>query len=176
MLPYKVIAVRMEQYRESPWIPECDQMRLSRVEFDVEHSEQRDLFSCDLRLVYPVSHRRVQYCPPQSAYTPPVPKTSNHSRDVHIKNAFLYFLFSKSAMTLSTICDCGVRRYIASTSRLGGRRCSICSMSGISQALALLPDLGRGESESGRTCDVLVQDGVFFDYIVEQSSRVGIYY
>ena len=55
------------------------------------------------------------------------------SRDVQTKCVILYFLFWKSAMTQSTICGCGVRKYKASTSRLVGLRSVICSMSGVSK-------------------------------------------
>lgn len=55
MLPDQIVAGRVKQHREAPWISEGDQMRLSWVELDIEHFEERDLFSRDARFVDPVS-------------------------------------------------------------------------------------------------------------------------
>jgi hypothetical protein len=47
-------------------------------------------------------------------------------------------------------------------------------MSGISQAVALWPDRDPIRCGSKHTCDVLVQNSIFFNHIVDQPSRCAV--
>jgi hypothetical protein len=49
-------------------------------------------------------------------------------------------------------------------------------MSGISQAVALRPDRNIGLDGSERTCDVLVQYGILFNHVVDQTPRCAVEY
>lgn len=64
---------------------------------------------------------------------------------------------------------------MASMSRFVGRRSVICSMSGVSQGKSA-GSLTRGclFIRGARTCDVLVQDGIFFNHIVDQAAAVRV--
>ena len=55
MLPDQIVASRMEEHREAPWISKRNQMALSGVELSVEHLEESNLVANSRRLVYPVS-------------------------------------------------------------------------------------------------------------------------
>ena len=59
MLPHQVVACRVEEDGEAPWIAKGDQMGFSWVVFHIQNGELGDLLSRELTLVYPVSKRRV---------------------------------------------------------------------------------------------------------------------
>lgn len=63
---------------------------------------------------------------------------------------------------------------MASTSRLVGRRWSICSISGPGCKHDWPCAVGVASLADVRTCDVLVQDGVLFQHIVDQLARVDV--
>ena len=54
MLLNQVVASRVVQSKETPRIPECDQMRFSWEELDVQDFEQRNLFAGNGRFVYAI--------------------------------------------------------------------------------------------------------------------------
>lgn len=66
----QVVACRVVQGEEAPWVAKRDQMRFSWKELDVQHLEQRDLLARDRSLVYPIPQRGFQHCAPMSTLAP----------------------------------------------------------------------------------------------------------
>jgi len=63
---------------------------------------------------------------------------------------------------------------MASMSWFVGRRSVICSMSGVSQGANRWSGWARELVGKERTCDVLIQDGVFLDHIVDEAATVWV--
>jgi hypothetical protein len=66
MLLDQVVASGVIQGKETPRISECDQMRFSWEELDVQNFEQCNLLACNRRLVYAIPQRGLQHCPRKS--------------------------------------------------------------------------------------------------------------
>lgn len=59
MLAYQVVTSWMVQDWKTPGVPEGNQMRLPREEFNIEDTENSDLLSGNGRFVYAVAKGRV---------------------------------------------------------------------------------------------------------------------
>lgn len=60
MTPNQVVATRVEEHREAPRVPECDQARFSGVEIDVHSVKVRNTLARHLGPVNPRSQLRVE--------------------------------------------------------------------------------------------------------------------
>jgi hypothetical protein len=60
MTPNQIVATRVEEYREAPRIPECNQSRFSGVEIDVHDVKVRNTVTRHLRSVNPRSLLRIE--------------------------------------------------------------------------------------------------------------------
>jgi hypothetical protein len=60
MMPNQIVATRVEEHREAPRVPECDQARFSGVEIDVHSVKVRDALTRHLGPVNPRSLLRIE--------------------------------------------------------------------------------------------------------------------